>query len=263
MSWLSFEGVGKVVGGLIGGVGGGLSKAATSPETYAGAMAGAAGGAAAGMVTAGVGEVVTVPGGAVVGGIAGGSKGFVEGFGPGANAGWDAGGNAGKWLDDKITQMTSADKAADKANAKASTITCATCPQNPCAALACGDIPPSNSKYKGGAHGCMKLPRNDELDSHHMPADSKSPLNKEVGPAIQMEPSDHSLTASYKGRVNGPTYAVQRSLLSQGKVYAAFLVDVADAKRVAAIAGDPGRYDDAIVHATAYATCLKRNGIIQ
>jgi hypothetical protein len=113
MSGLSFEGVGKVVGGLIGGVGGGLSGAATSPYTYAGAMTGATIGATGGLVT-GPGEVITVPGGAILGGIAGGSKGFVEGFAPGARTGWDTGGTAGKWLDDKISQMTGADEEADK-----------------------------------------------------------------------------------------------------------------------------------------------------
>ncbi|WFS04196.1 hypothetical protein [Rhizobium tumorigenes] len=150
-----------------------------------------------------------------------------------------------------------------KSDSKTRTVACATCAENPCAALACG-VP--GTKYRGGAHGCMTgTPdtKGDGLDSHHMPARSKSPLPPAVGPAIQMEPTDHAQTASYKGRVNGPTYAAQRALLSREKTYAAFLLDAADAKRVAAASGDPAKYDGAIAQATAYATCLKRNGIIQ
>ncbi|MGH9915858.1 MAG: hypothetical protein ACRD63_11295 [Pyrinomonadaceae bacterium] len=40
------------------------------------------------------------------------------------------------------------------------------------------------------------------------------------------------------------------------------LLDVTDARRVATMAGDPSRYGAAIEQATAYATCLKQNGII-
>jgi hypothetical protein len=140
---------------------------------------------------------------------------------------------------------------------------CATCKENPCAALACG-IP--GSKYRGGAHGCMTgtgETTGDGLDSHHMPARSKSPLHPAVGPAIQMDPADHAQTASFRGKVNGPSYAPQRALLAQGKTYAAFVLDAADARRIAMASGDPTKYDGAIAQATAYATCLKKNGIIQ
>lgn len=241
-----------------------------------GAVGGGLVGGTAGAGTGGVlGTVIEPGGGTLVGAGYGAWEGAILGGSAGAASGYVGGKAAGEWVDqtgpgkyvnqkvDDLRDWITGDKAADKADAKASTITCATCEQNPCAKYACGGFPPSSSKYKGGAHGCMKLPIGDGLDSHHMPADSKSPLNREVGPAIQMEPDDHALTASYKGRVNGPTYAVQRTLLSQGKAYAAFLVDVADAKRVAAMAGDPGRYDGAIAQATTYATCLKQHSIIQ
>ena len=143
------------------------------------------------------------------------------------------------------------------------TVTCARCAANPCALLACG-VP--GSKYRGGAHGCMTgTPETvgDGLDSHHMPANSQSPLPTPVGPAIQMDPVDHRLTASYGGGVNGPRYAPQRGLLARGQAYAAFLLDVADARAVASAQGNPTKYDDAIEQATAYATCLKANNIIQ
>lgn len=102
----------------------------------------------------------------------------------------------------------------------------------------------------------------DGLDSHHMPANSQSPLPTPVGPAIQMDPVDHRMTASYGGGVNGPRYAPQRALLARGQTYAAFMLDVADARAVAAAQGNPTKYDGAIAQATAYASCLKRNGII-
>ena len=72
----------------------------------------------------------------------------------------------------------------DQALPATRTVTCARCAQNPCAYLACG-VP--GSTYRGGAHGCMTdTPETlgDGLDSHHMPADSKSPLPRPVGPAI-------------------------------------------------------------------------------
>lgn len=151
----------------------------------------------------------------------------------------------------------------DQAVPATRTVTCARCAQNPCAYLACG-IP--GSTYRGGAHGCMTgTPETlgDELDSHHMPADSKSPLPRPVGPAIQMDPVDHRLTASYGGGVNGPGYALQNGFLARGQTYSAFLADVLDARRVATFQGDPTKYDAAIAQATAYAECLKRNGIMK
>ena len=137
--------------------------------------------------------------------------------------------------------------------------------ENPCAHLACG-VP--GSTYRGGAHGCVgspanKTPADGSIHSHHMPADRCSPLARPLGPAIQMKKEDHYSTASYGSRVHGPTYATQRALLQQGKVYAAFRLDVADARRIAAQQGDPTRYEGAIQQATAYADCLKKQGLIR
>ncbi len=136
--------------------------------------------------------------------------------------------------------------------------------ENPCAHLACG-VP--GSTYRGGAHGCVglaanKVPADGSIHSHHMPADRYSPLARPLGPAIQMKREDHYDTASYGSRVHGGTYATQRALLRQGKVYAAFKLDVADARRIAAQQGDPLRYEGAIQQATAYAECLKKHGLI-
>lgn len=65
------------------------------------------------------------------------------------------------------------------------------------------------------------------------------------------------------GRVHGPTYALQRGLLSRGQTYAAFMADVVDACRVATLQGDTTKYDSVIAQATAYAEWLKRNGIMR
>lgn len=269
--------IGLVGGGAGGLVGGAVAGAAV--EGAIGAGSGAVIGGAGGALAGGVGAIPGAAGGAAVGGAAGAGVGAWTGGAAGAVAGaatgYSGGKAAGAWVDqtaagqyvnekvEDFKQWLTGDEAADKADAKATAITCATCAQNPCAKYACG-VP--GGKYRGGAHGCMTgtdETRGDELDSHHMPAKSKSPLNPAVGPAIQMDPTDHAKTASYKGRVNGPTYAPQRALLSRGKVYAAFLVDVADAKRVAAAVGEPTKYDSAILQATAYANCLKQHGIIQ
>ncbi|WP_210318854.1 hypothetical protein, partial [Rhizobium paranaense] len=144
------------------------------------------------------------------------------------------------------------------------TITCATCEQNPCAKFACGIK--GKGKYRGGAHGCMTgtpETKGDELDSHHMPAKSKSPLNPNVGPAIQMEKSDHALTASYGGNVNGESYAPQTALLAEGQTMQAIYLDVLDVKAVAKAIGDPSKYDEAIAQMMVYARCLQENGIIR
>jgi hypothetical protein len=78
-----------------------------------------------------------------------------------------------------------------------------------------------------------------------------------------MDPLDHAQTASYKGRVNGISYAPQRTLLARGQTVAAMLMDVADAKRIAQLSGDPTKYDSAISQMLLYARCLQTNGFIR
>jgi len=265
---LDFETVGKYVGGLIGGVGNGVVQGVKGAVVGggAGAVVGAGVGAVVGAPT-GPGEVITIPSGATAGlatgAVVGGAYGAVDGVTTGVPAGMDVGSSAGHWLDQKIAELRGADNAADNADAKAKAITCATCEQNPCAKYACG-VP--GSKYRGGAHGCMTgtpETKGDELDSHHMPAKSKSPLNPNVSPAIQMRPADHAKTASYGGKVNGIDYAPQRALLAEGQTMAAIMLDARDVKDIAVAAGDPTRYDAAIIQMLAYARCLQANGIIR
>ncbi|MBL3576216.1 hypothetical protein JMK10_21125 [Rhodovulum sulfidophilum] len=120
-----------------------------------------------------------------------------------------------------------------------------------CAALAC---PPPVDGYGGGAHGCTKKPGGDQLDSHHMPAASASPLPREMGPAIRMEPVDHRMTSSYGVGAVGPT-----GILAQnGQVLAAFNLDAAEVE-----ARFPGKYTASIAQARTYAECLRNAGMIR
>jgi len=154
-----------------------------------------------------------------------------------------------------------------KAKAKAKPVAgvkakaCAACKED-CEEFRCG-IP--TEKYRGGAHGCMsgtEETRYDELDSHHIPADAFSPLPKNDGIALQMDPWDHAETASYKWKALSPGYANQRNLLASGQTYQAFLEDAQDVRNVAAKMGYPHKYDSALAQATAYANCLKQHGAI-
>jgi hypothetical protein len=252
-----------VLGGtglVVGGVGGGLWGATE------GAATGAAIGGAGGAVFAGVGAAPGAAGGAVVGGVAGG----VTGAGVGGAAGYGVGSTAGAWVDqtgvgqavnqkvEDFQQWLYGDKAADKVQAKAGTqsITCATCAANPCAALACGA---PVGEYRGGAHGCMTKPVNDKKDSHHMPADSISPLNREVSPSIQMDPRDHRRTNSYGQRpATNAVLAGQQDMIASGNFMGAQAIDVAEV-----MAKFPGKYDAAIAQMAAYTACLKQHGIIR
>lgn len=103
-----------------------------------------------------------------------------------------------------VSQMSKAgDKAkeAEKVKENAGTADCVSdCkendPKDPCEHLKKGK---GEGKYRGGAHGDgekigTSSPRNDGLDSHHMPAKDAykgSSLSLEQGPAIMMEPVDH------------------------------------------------------------------------
>jgi hypothetical protein len=56
------------------------------------------------------------------------------------------------------------------------------------------------------------------MDRHHIPAKSVSPLSKNEGPAIRMEPSDHAKTASYGPSKSAKAYrAKQGELIKKGK----------------------------------------------
>lgn len=135
----------------------------------------------------------------------------------------------------------------------ATTEACVSCRRNnPCAQYAAGT--------QGGAHGFMKGPSGDGLESHHMPAAAASPLPRDMGPAIRMSPGDHAQTASHPTQgASAAAYRVaQQRLIAGGNFRGAFAMDVADIR-----ARFGSKYDVGIAEATAYMECLKRNGLVQ
>lgn len=240
--------------GLVGGGAGGLVGGA--------ALGGAAGAGGGTLVAPGFGTIGGGGYGAWVGGAAGATAGAAGGYLGGKAAGeWIDQTGPGQYANEKIQDFKdwiAGDQAADNADAKATAITCATCAQNPCAALACGV---RGSKFRGGAHGCMTgtpETKGDVLDSHHMPARSISPLHPDVGPAIQMDPRDHRMTNSYgRSPLSNATLAGQQEMIASGNFIAAQAIDVGEV-----MAKFPGKYDAAIYQMEAYTACLKRYGII-
>ena len=76
-----------------------------------------------------------------------------------------------------------------------------------------------------------------------MPADSINGLPRKRGPAIQMEPTDHEMTAShtFNGKAGAVYRAKQQSLIRAGRFGAAIQMDIDD------IRGQFGeKYDEAI-----------------
>lgn len=134
---------------------------------------------------------------------------------------------------------------------------CAICGgNNPCQHLQNG-FP--GSKYRGGSHLGMSQPSRDGKESHHTPAKAVSPLPTSVGPAIQMDPLDHAKTASSGKRPGFQAYqAKQARLIAAGNFMGAIALDVADIKLKF-----EDKYDAAIGQMMAYATCLKKHGIVR
>ena len=154
-------------------------------------------------------------------------------------------------------QVDKANKRAKEGLSDAAPATvCQTCRSGPCATLA-GGVP--GAKYQGGAHGLMKLPPGDGLDSHHMPSADASYLPREIGPAIKMDPADHLRTASHGSSRAAAAYRLaQKRLIDAGNFTGAFAMDVADIRSKLG-----NKYDGAIAQAGAYMQCLKQNGIVR
>ena len=80
---------------------------------------------------------------------------------------------------------------------------------------------------RGGAHGDVKGVAG--YESHHMPADSVSPLPTNRGPAISMEVDDHRQTASWGSSREAREYrATQARLIDGGNFQAAQDMDARD-----------------------------------
>ncbi len=106
--------------------------------------------------------------------------------------------------------------------------------------------------FRGEPHSGTKKPIGDMRDSHHMPARSVSPLDPEVGPAIQMDRPDHALTSSVGTTPEAMEYrATIKALLGEGKWREAMLLEIRDVRRVAGV-----KYNQAIREMLQYAKAL-------
>ncbi|WP_195763681.1 DUF4214 domain-containing protein [Duganella guangzhouensis] len=111
--------------------------------------------------------------------------------------------------------------------------------------------------YRGGPHSATSLPRNDGLDSHHIPDRNANPLVlPSQGPAIQMTPRDHGGTSSngQNGRASAIYRAETADMISQGRYRDAMAREILDVRRAAAErSGDRTKYNEAISEMMKYA----------
>jgi hypothetical protein len=81
--------------------------------------------------------------------------------------------------------------------------------------------------FRGGRHGTTKGPKHDGLDSHHMPADSINGPPTDKGPAIQMLPEHHKMTASHGSGKSATLHRDQQAaLIKQDQFGAAMQLDI-------------------------------------
>lgn len=111
----------------------------------------------------------------------------------------------------------------------------------------------------GGSYSEVKKNSNGEThEVHHMPADSASHLEREDGPAIKMEKSDHRQTASCGSSKEAREYqAAQKELIGNGKFREALQMDIDDIKEKFG-----SKYDEAISEMMKYVDKLEMEGKI-
>ena len=131
----------------------------------------------------------------------------------------------------------------------------------------CDHLRKGNGKgeYRGGSHNETSKPKNDGKDSHHMPADDVSPLKKNDGPAIQMEPKDHRRTSSNGNQgLKGVQYRAKiDALLAEGKWREAVLEEIKDVRKIASKSGNPRKYNEAMLEMQKYFKCLEKHGLLK
>ncbi|WP_447895922.1 hypothetical protein [Vreelandella sp. GE22] len=120
----------------------------------------------------------------------------------------------------------------------------------------------SEVTYRGGPHSLTKKPVGDGLDSHHLPADSVSPIPRERGPAIQMDPMDHRATSSHGIQgLSGAEYRAEVGhLIQEGRVRDAMALEIRDVRRAAyEVSGSRVKYNRAVQEMLEYS---RNNGLI-
>ena len=108
--------------------------------------------------------------------------------------------------------------------------------------------------YRGGAHSETKLPVGDGLDSHHLPADAISPIPREKGPAIKMDPADHRETSSNGSGLDAIEYRAEvKELLDADRMRDAMAKEIRDVRRAAdVVSGKPTKYNEGIQEMLEY-----------
>ena len=126
-----------------------------------------------------------------------------------------------------------------------------------------GNMEQPEVRKTGGRYGDLKSAGwgwNSEppKEVHHIPADTASPLEKNDGPAIAMDPEDHKLTASCGNSQEAKEYrAAQKKLIEEGKFREAIQIDIDDLRDKF---GD--KYEVEIQQMLDYVDELEKNGKI-
>lgn len=131
----------------------------------------------------------------------------------------------------------------------------------------CDHLRQGNGKgpYRGGAHSKTSKPVNDGKDSHHMPAKKVSPLDKDDGPAIQMDPPDHRETMSNGTQgLEGEAFRDNiAQMLAQGRWRDAMVKEIKDVMRVARETGNSRKYNEAMLEMLEYFECLEKHNLLK
>ena len=106
----------------------------------------------------------------------------------------------------------------------------------------------------------MSKPVGDGLDAHHLPANSTTNIARGDGPAIQILPEDHRNTLSYGSKAKNIESRKQvKKLIDEGQARKSLAMEIRDVRRVARDAGDPRRYNQALLQAAKYAKGMKNS----
>ncbi len=122
--------------------------------------------------------------------------------------------------------------------------------------------------YRGGAHSETSKPLNDGKDSHHMPAKDSykhTTLDKNDGPAIQMDPKDHAKTSSNGrwGDLAEDYRSELKDMIDRKEWRKALAKEMNDVRKIARKAGDPKKYNEAMMEMLEYFKCLGKNGLLK
>ena len=98
-----------------------------------------------------------------------------------------------------------------------------------------------------------------------MPADDVSPLDRNDGPAIQMDPPDHRQTSSNGNKgLQGEIFRDDiAQMLAQGRWRDAMVKEIRDIKRIARKVGNPRKYNEAMLEMLEYFKCLEKHSLLK